>query len=203
MNKEFFPSETLDIIKRVRRLFSKCMRLWSVYVSSGKAGDNTDLAQEAAKRLKQAKYLFDRVVSLEDQSRKSVPAMFMEIRSRPDGVPQKALRKDSKIAFKTELYTESAYYHSARLVDLVHFITKDKRVKRSSKGITMVRNNLIEHSQTSKEKVTSISFGHVGPYGPQVKPARPSHQVNTYHDPGLYKNLEEMLVAIHFCLSSK
>lgn len=203
MDKELFPEETIKIIQDVNRGLKRVSKLWQEYYNTpGRIATSIELAMEVDKRFRQLKFLFAKLVKLEKQSRINGMLILRASVQDRSKAPNDLLNKDNKVGFQIELYTEACYYLAFRLVSLVAKITRKPVIKSGAKGIVLVRNLLIEHSD-KLGGITTVSFGHVGQFGAQVKPGRVAGEENGYHDRGLYKNLEEMLTSISRGISSK
>lgn len=196
MDESLFPEETLQTIHSVNQNLATVSRLWQkFYNTSGKSISNADLAIEVDKRFRQLKLLLSRIVKLEERARFNGYLVLQASMRDRSKAPNELLKSSNKIGFQIELYTETCYYLAFRLICVAAKIVGNPKIKSGSRGVILVRNQFIEHSEKNGG-ITTVSFGHVGPYGPQVKPGRTASQVNPYLDPGLYKNMEEMLTAI-------
>lgn len=89
---------------------------------------------------------------------------------------------------RIEIYTYSFYYLSFRVYDVLRNVTK---LGVNAPGIITVRNHLMEHPEGKDSRILSYGFGHIGPYGPIVKPGRNQNEKQIHVDKGLYFNAKE------------
>lgn len=89
---------------------------------------------------------------------------------------------------RTEIFTYSFYYLAFRVYDILRTVTK---LGVSAPGIVTVRNHLMEHPEGKSSRILSYGFGHIGPYGPTVKPGRNQNEKPIHMDNGLYHNAKE------------
>jgi len=148
-----------------------------------------DFATESLRKLKQLQFLITKVRKVENKLRNHVNLSFQT--QLPGKIEWEQFSKQEKLCTEIEAYTECIYYLAFRTRCI--FRTLPGLESFEATAIRDVRNHLLEHSEHKDSLVTSVSFGHIGPHGPTVKPARPSHQSGIHIDRGLYKNLHEFL----------
>lgn len=166
--------------------------------SSGMTTMQNELYLEGHKRLEQIEFLLMKVKRLDTKLRKQIQIDLPEMIGK-DILNNQFFKKQNTYSSEIEIYTESIYYFSFRLLKVIQLLPNLKRVK--ANGINDVRNNLIEHPESKGSLITSFSFGHIGPNGPQVKPARGQNQIGEHLDSGLYINIAEFINNLDSSLS--
>lgn len=146
---------------------------------------NPWLLAEFSKRLRQLKFIVDRVRELEPHA----TAVFNLARANGQG-PEAARFSEvfQETLTEIELLTESFYYiaHRARVIARHSEKPLPGLDKFECKAARDTRNHLLEHPEGGSSRVFTPSFGWGEPGGPRLKPVRPSHEEKRFEDAGLY-----------------
>jgi hypothetical protein len=172
---------------------------------------NRDLGCEVRERLLQLEYIVDRVRQLEGIAKQTVvrheaahQAHLDDIKARgidyesvplPDNVrlTKEEMDAHSKAAFELKLLSEAFYYFAGRVRTILKKTELPGLQGFECKGVSDVRNKLLEHAGEKQSEVVIQSFGWGAPHGPVLKAARYGGQEDVFPDAGLYRNAEEFI----------
>ncbi len=99
-----------------------------------------------------------------------------------------------------EFFLEAFYYQTFRCAKCIEQLPGLGSFKGKYRGVTIIRNHLIEHSENSGMTAYSISTG--GKEGPKYKNIRQAWHSQDHIDSGLYVNLSEFLVNFETVLNN-
>lgn len=105
--------------------------------------------------------------------------------------------KHHTLALRT--YSESYYFISFRIIEIFQKVFKVSSIRNKSKGITLVRNLLIQHKNSFDSSLWSFGWssdkGSMFNQSKLIKQNSSSH-TQTQRDPGLYQSVNEFYKAI-------
>jgi len=191
-----------------QKFFDSTIKLFEDYkrkMIKEKAGSyNSNLANEIHIRLKQLSFIYEKVRYYD---RKIIcPIENLSIKE-----VQKLTIKDTLkgIRFLDEgiVFVETFYFFAWRIIYITEHYTEPlpylKGLKEKAKGITIVRNCLIEHPEKQKEKIYMYSYAWGNDdRGPILKNARPTMQSFEISDNGFWKNAKEFKDGLEELLQS-
>jgi hypothetical protein len=167
-----------------QKFFDSTVKLFEDYRNKMKKGKtdnyNSDLANEVWMRLRQLSFICEKIRSYEQNVRST-------------SIINEA-RKLMRFMEEGMVFVEAFYFFAWRIICITEHYTKPlpylQGLKKKAKGITIVRNCLIEHPEKQKEKVFLPSYMW-GNDGPVLKNARPAGQTFDIQDRGLWINAQE------------
>ena len=178
---------------------------------------NRDLAAEVSERLNQLEYLVAHARELEEILTGPIKRIQAEYRGRledakargidPQNVPPpqvsafmtpQIIQRDQRIQFELRLFTEAFYYFAGRIRTIFHnkAFPMPGMTRFDCRGVTIVRNKLLEHSEGRDAQVSMQSFACGGPQGPVLKAMRYTGQEDIFPDKGLYVNAAEFVAEL-------
>jgi hypothetical protein len=195
----FFISAILETEMNPTNInFLKCAKLLTICRDQNKLQYKTsdiDLINEAISKLKLLHIIIKQLKHDEEKERqrtqKNLPILLTS-----KVLPEKYFV--SVYTQRTVIFTYSFYYLAFRVYDILRTVTK---LRVSAPGIVTVRNHLMEHPEGKSSRILSYGFGHIGPYGPTVKPGRNQNEKPIHMDKGLYHNAKEFETSLLKSLS--
>ena len=108
--------------------------------------------------------------------------------------PRTNLREHRRFIDEGMVFAEAFYFFAWRIIWIASktkLLPGLEGLKEKAKGVTLVRNSLIEHPETTKEKLFMVSYAWGGKEGPTLKIARSAGQTFEIRDCGLWINAQE------------
>lgn len=175
------------------KFFDSTIKLFESYRNRMKEekaeGYNSNLANEMYMRLKQLSFIYDKVRFYDRKilsPYENIP--IEEIRK----IPVKETLKGKRFLDEGIIFVETFYFFAWRVVCISKLLPHLKSLKKKAKSITIVRNCLIQHPETTEEKICMYSYGWGNDdRGPVLKNARPTEQSFEIGDEGFWKNAKE------------
>lgn len=183
MKKQKFYGSTIKLFEDYR----------SKMIKERPKGYNSNLANEMHRRLKQLSFIYEKVRYYDSKIMSPVENISVqELR----GLSRKDILKGMKLLDEGIIFVETFYFFAWRIIQITEHYTKPlpylKGLKEKAKGITIVRNCLIEHPEKQKEKICMYSYAWGNDdRGPILKNARPTAQSYEINDNGFWKNAKE------------
>jgi len=103
---------------------------------------------------------------------------------------------EAKIAAidEAQFFTETFYYFAHRALKIVIGLPSLEKVK--ARGVTIIRNKLLEHPEGQDSRTFTPSFRLGPPCGPVLKGLRESFELGGHGDPGLFSNADEFIASL-------
>ena len=169
-------------------MFQDAIQIFETYkksqFSNGKLISNYET--EISKRLRQLSWLISNAERLNQNVLDSLPKITdSHIKHRRDAY-------DLNSMFELEIYTESFYHFSWRIIEIIdkHENYSSSKLKRSK--VLRVRNNLVQHPEKQKEKEKSFPMFSTGDHnGPTIKGYIGPDM--SYEDEGLFVNAKDFI----------
>jgi len=156
-------------------------------------GYNSNLANEIHHRLKQLSFIYEKVRYYDRKIMSPIENLSVQ-------EVQKTSRKDTlksmRLLDEGMVFVEAFYFFAWRIIWITGHPTEPlpylKGLKGKAKGITIVRNCLIEHPESTTEKIYMYSYAWGNDErGPILKNARPTGQSFEISDNGFWRNSKE------------
>jgi hypothetical protein len=160
------------------KFFESTVKLYECYRNKMKKekndGYNSDLSNEVWMRLHQLSFICKNIRLYEQKIRSTT-----------------IVNKTHKLAQEEGMvFVETFYFFAWRIICITKLLPYLKNLKKKSKGITIVRNHLIEHPER-EYNILSPSCMWGSSNGPILKNARPTGQTFEIQDRGLWINAQE------------
>ena len=154
---------------------------------------NSNLSNEVHHRLKQLSFIYEKVRYYD---RKIVSPIENLLVQEVQQTAIKDILKRKRFLEEGIVFVETFYFFAWRIISITKHYKEPlpylKGLKEKAKGITKVRNCLIEHPEKQKEKIYMYSYGWDNvERGPILKFARPLGQSFEIRDDGFWKNAKE------------
>ena len=167
-------------------------------------GYNSNLANEIHHRLKQLSFIYEKVRYYDRKIMSPIENLSVQ---EVQKTPIKDTLKRMRFLDEGIVFVETFYFFAWRIICITEHYTKPlpylKGLKEKAKGITIVRNCLIEHPERTKEKIYMYSYGWGNDdRGPILKNARPTVQSFEISDNGFWKNAKEFKDGLEKLLQS-
>ena len=194
MEKKNFLDSTIRLFERYR----------SKMIKGKPDGYNSNLANEVHRRLKQLSFLYEKVRYYDRKIMAPIENLSIEEVRK---IPIRNTVKRMQFSDAGMIFVEAFYFFAWRIVCITAHKTKPlphlKGLKKKAKGITIVRNCLIQHPERTEEKIYmySYSWGN-DDRGPVLKDARSTPESSEIDDNGFWKNAEEFKEGLEELLQS-
>lgn len=163
-------------------------------------GYNSNLANEIHHRLKQLSFIYEKVRYYDRKIMSPIENLSVkELRK----LPIKDTLKGMRFLDEGIVFVETFYFFAWRVICVTKHLPYLKGLKEKAKGITIVRNCLIEHPEKQEEKIYMYSYAWGNDdRGPILKNARPTVQSFEISDNGFWKNAKEFKDGLEELLQS-
>lgn len=144
-------------------------------------GYNSNLSNEVYHRLWQLSFICEKIWQYEQKLTK-------------ESWTKENWREHARLLDEGMVFVEAFYFFAWRVIWIASktkVLPGLEGLKKKDKGVTLVRNALIEHPETTEEKIFTLSYGWGGKRGPTLKDARPVGQTFEISDAGLWVNAQE------------
>jgi hypothetical protein len=187
---------------RKQKFFDSTIKLFEDYrskmIKEGPKDYNSNLANEIHQRLKQLSFIYEKVRYYDRKIMSPIENLSVEEHRE---LSRKDTLKGIRFLDEGIIFVEAFYFFAWRIIWITEHYTKPlpylKGLKDKAKGITIVRNCLIEHPEKQKEKIYMYSYGWGNDdRGPILKNARPKAQSFEISDNGFWKNAKEFKYAL-------
>lgn len=175
--------------------FSNLIKLYSKLHS--KKFDNKprtqerELSDEGLKRINQLQRVVKQISVLHKELKIAEIHFFPQLSQEIKHSDQKSAKSLTELIDEIEFLTEATYYIAFRLRKIIRSFPELTRFE--VKGVTIVRNQILEHPEQPNAGVYLHSFGIMDIEGPILKAIRIGESRFGPEDSGLYVNLLELI----------
>jgi hypothetical protein len=185
-----------------QKFFESTIKLFEDYrskmIKKRPDGYDSNLANEIYRRLKQLSFIYEKVQYYDRKIMSPIENLSAEeIRK----LSRKDTLKGMRFLDEGIIFVEAFYFFAWRIIYATKPLPYLKGLKKKAKGITIVRNCLIEHPEGKKIYTYSYSWGNDN-RGPVLKNARPTAQSFETSDNGFWKNAKEFKDGLEELLQS-